>query len=342
MNKAQKRLLALVTIIVVLGLGLFVAKDAVRWGVDVVSGREFLGDGHGTTLVTILPGDTGEDVAKALVKTGVTASYSATYREILRTNASFYPGQYELSLGMASGAAVQRILSGDSRLEKKVLIKEGWRATQIFAALSKTYGVPLADFKAVKPSALDLPNSALNLDGYLFPATYSFTPGQSALSILKAMHERMQIELQKLGVSQAQEHDVLTLAALVQREGRSASDFAKMARVFINRIDAGMHLQSDATVSYGANSATVATTAEQRADDNPWNTYLHAGLPAGPISAPGSAAISAALNPAAGDWLYFCTINLETGETEFNATYSGHLRSVAKWQTWMAEHPGWK
>jgi UPF0755 protein len=152
----------------------------------------------------------------------------------------------------------------------------------------------------------------------------------------------MQIELHKLGVSQAQEHDVLTLAALVQREGRSASDFAKMARVFINRIDAGMHLQSDATVSYGANSATVATTAEQRADDNPWNTYLHAGLPAGPISAPGSAAISAALNPAAGDWLYFCTINLETGETEFNATYFGHLRSVAKWQTWMAEHPGWK
>jgi UPF0755 protein len=261
---------------------------------------------------------------------------------VLRENATFFPGQYKLSLQMSSGSAINALVGGNTRVEKRVLIKEGWRATQIFAALSSAYGVPMADFEAIKPSDLSLPESALNLDGYLFPATYSFTPGQSAISMLRSMHERMQIELDKLGISRSQEHRVLTLAALVQREGRSANDFAKMARVFLNRIDSGMLLQSDATVSYGANSATVATTAEQRANDNPWNTYLHAGLPAGPISAPGSAALVAALNPADGTWLYFCTVNLETGETEFNATYAGHLKSVAKWQAWMADHPEWK
>jgi UPF0755 protein len=341
MTKARRRLIALVAIILVAGVGLFAAKDTVRWAVDVVSGKEFLGDGHGSVTITILPGDTGVQVAQALVEAGVTASYPATYREVLRENATFYPGQYQLSLGMSSGSAISALTNGGNRVEKKVLIKEGWRASQIFAALSKAYNVPLADFESVSVGDLALPKDALNLDGYLFPATYSFTPGQSAVSMLRAMHERMVIELDKLGVSMAQQHDVLTMAALVQREGRSSKDFAKISRVFLNRIDAGMHLQSDATVSYGVNSKTVTTTAAQRADDNPWNTYLHAGLPAGPISAPGSAAISAALHPASGDWLYFCTVNLDTGETEFNATYSGHLKSVAKWQAWMAEHPGW-
>jgi UPF0755 protein len=342
MNKVQKRLVALLAIILAAGLGLYASKDTVRWGVDVISGQEFLGDGHGTALLTIQPGDAGESIARSLVEAGITASYSATYRELLRSNASFYPGQYELALGMASSSAVQKILSGDSRLEKKVLIKEGWRAPQIFEALSKAYGVPLGDFKKVSPKELELPKEALNLDGYLFPATYAFTPGQSAISMLRAMHERMVVELDRLGVPKNQVHQVLTMAGLIQREGRSADDFAKMARVFLNRIDLGMHLQSDATVSYGVNSMTVATTAAQRENNNPWNTYRSPGLPGGPISAPGSSAIAAALNPESGNWLYFCTINLQSGETEFNSTYSAHLRSVAKWQSWMAEHPEWK
>lgn len=333
--------IAIAGLLVLAGIA-FVAKDSVRWAIDVSIGAEYIGAGHGNATVVIQPGDTGEVVAQELVDAGVTASFGATYREILRHNVEFFPGAYELALGMGSGEAITAIVSGSARVETKVLIKEGWRASQIFATLSKTYDVPLADFEVVTPSDLGLPKAALNLDGYLFPATYVFTPKQSAKSMLGAMHQRMQQELDTLGVPAKSVHKILTMAALVQREGRNAEDFAKMARVFQNRIDAGMHLQSDATVSYGVNSKTVSTTAAQRADDNPWNTYLHSGLPAGPISAPGSAAIKAALNPADGAWLFFCTVNLETGETEFNETYAGHLVSVAKWQAWMAAHPDWK
>ena len=340
--KTRRRVVGLVLILAVLVGGGFVLKDPIRSVVDVITGAEYSGTGTSAVVITIHAGETGEDVAKTLVAAGVTKSFSPTYREILRRNAEFFPGQYQLKTEMSSASAIELLLTGGTRVETKVLIKEGWRASQIFKALSKTYGVALADFEAVTPSDLGLPSSAFNLDGYLFPATYAFVPGQSALSMLKAMHQRMQQELSDLGVSESKAHRVLTLAALVQREGRSSSDFSKMARVFLNRIDIGMHLQSDATVSYGVNSSTVSTTAAQRANDNPWNTYLHAGLPAGPISAPGRAAIEAALNPAAGDWLYFCTVNLETGETEFNATYAGHERSVAKWRAWMAANPGWK
>jgi cell division protein YceG involved in septum cleavage len=98
----------LVAIVLMAGIGLFAAKDTIRWGMDVVSGREFVGEGHGSALITIQPGDTGEQVAKALFEAGITASYSATYREILRENAAFFPGQYKLALGMSSGSAVAR------------------------------------------------------------------------------------------------------------------------------------------------------------------------------------------------------------------------------------------
>ncbi len=343
LSRARRRLISITVLVaIVLGGGGMLFKDSLRGLVDVMTGAEYSGSGSKNVVLTIHAGETGEDVARSLVAAGVTKSFSPTYREILRRNAEFFPGQYQMRTEMSSALAIELLLSGGSRVETKVLIKEGWRASQIFKALSKTYSVPVSEFEAVRPNDIGLPKSALNLDGYLFPATYAFVPGQSAESMLRAMHQRMLQELDDLGVKSSQAHRVLTLAALVQREGRSSSDFSKMARVFLNRIDIGMHLQSDATVSYGVNSTTVSTTAAQRANDNPWNTYLHAGLPAGPISAPGRAAIEAALNPANGEWLYFCTVNLETGETEFNETYAGHERSVAKWRAWMIANPGWE
>jgi UPF0755 protein len=102
-----------------------------------------------------------------------------------------------------------------------------------------------------------------------------------------------------------------------------------------------MHLQSDATVSYGSGGTTVTTTDAERADGNLYNTYVHAGLPVGPIGAPGETAIDAALHPADGTWLYFCAINLKTGETVFSTTLAEHGRAVKKWQQWMRENPGW-
>jgi UPF0755 protein len=134
---------------------------------------------------------------------------------------------------------------------------------------------------------------------------------------------------------------VLTLASIIQKEARLQQDFYKVSRVFLNRIDQGMRLQSDATVSYGSGGTTVTTTDAERAAKNGYNTYARDGLPIGPIGAPGATAIDAALHPATGTWLYFCAINLKTGETVFSTTYAEHAVAVKKWQQWMRENPGW-
>jgi UPF0755 protein len=338
----RRRITVIIAIVLILGLGVIASKDTVRSWYEITTGADFSGAGSAEVLVTISKGESGEQIAQSLVAAGVTASFAPTYRALLATDGLFYPGEYSLKLGMNSKLAVEALLDSANRVEKLALVKEGYRASQIFQVLHEKYGVPISELEAVRPSDLGLPSQALNLDGYLFPATYSFTSTDTALTMLQAMWQRMKQELDSLGVPEEKIHETLTLAGLVQREGRSADDFAKMARTFLNRVDVGMHLQSDATVSYGVNSKTVSTTAAQRADDNPWNTYKYSGLPAGPISAPGAAAIKAALDPASGNWLFFCTVNLETGETEFNETYAGHEVSVAKWQAWMRANPGWE
>jgi UPF0755 protein len=116
-----------------------------------------------------------------------------------------------------------------------------------------------------------------------------------------------------------------------------------VSRVFLNRLAIGMLLQSDATVAYGTgHTNTVTTTNAERADaSNPYNTYVHPGLPPGPISNPGDLAINAALHPADGPWLYFVTWNLKTGETIFSTTIAEHNAAVAKWQQWMKDNPGY-
>jgi UPF0755 protein len=338
----SRRITVAIAFILILGLGAIASKDTLRSWYEISTGADYSGEGSAEVLVTISKGESGEQIANSLVAAGVTASFAPTYRALLATDGLFYPGDYRLKTGMNSKIAVEALLDSGNRIETRALIKEGYRASQIFQVLSETYGIPVSEFEAIEPSDLGLPSKAINLDGYLFPATYSFSSTDTPLDMLQAMWLRTKQELDALGVPEENIHETLTLAGLIQREGRSSDDFAKMARTFLNRVEVGMHLQSDATVSYGVNSKTVSTTAAQRANDNPWNTYKYPGLPAGPISAPGAAAIKAALQPASGDWLFFCTVNLETGETEFNATYAGHKASVAKWQAWMRANPGWE
>jgi UPF0755 protein len=155
------------------------------------------------------------------------------------------------------------------------------------------------------------------------------------------MVDRTEAELAQYGIALKDSLDVINLAALIQKEARLTQDFFKVSRVFQNRLDIGMLLQSDATVTYGTNGKTVTTTDAQRADRNPYNTYLFSGLPGGPISNPGELAIEAALRPADGDWLYFVTVNLKTGETKFSVTLAEHERAAQEFYAWLRENPEW-
>lgn len=346
MTKFARRRLALVIAIALIIVGVvgYANRSAIRSGVEQLLGNDYSGNGYSSVLVEINPGDTGEDIAKSLVDMGVVKNFRTIYKLILKDDPKFYPGTYKLRLHMSSQAALDALLDPNGSVTNRILIKEGLRANLILDKLSAETGIPRSEFSAAakQRDAIGLPKDAVSIEGYLFPATYTFSPKATAVSILKTMITRMQEELDKFGVSDADRHRVLTLASVIQKEARQEPDFYKVSRVFLNRIKAGMHLQSDATVSYGANSNTVSTTAAQRADTNGFNTYVHAGLPIGPISSPGAVAIDAALHPSSGSWLFFCAINLETGETVFSTTYAEHQKAVALWRAWMKEHPGYE
>jgi UPF0755 protein len=153
------------------------------------------------------------------------------------------------------------------------------------------------------------------------------------------MVDEVKSRLSDAGIPEEDWHATLTLASIVQREARFEDDFYKASRVFTNRLDIGMPLQSDATVTYWTGKYdSVSTTDADRADEsNPYNTYVRTGLPIGPISLPGELAIVAAVSPAEGDWLYFVSVDLRTGETIFSETYAEHLRAVDIWLSWCRE-----
>jgi UPF0755 protein len=146
-----------------------------------------------------------------------------------------------------------------------------------------------------------------------------------------AQQARLKARARQLGYTPA---EVMVVASLVESEASRDQDRAKVARVIYNRLEGdetnGL-LQLDATVNYAhGRNLGARTTSTHREIDSPYNTYVTPGLPPTPIEAPGDAAIEAAANPAQGDWYYYVTVNLRTGETKFAKTYPQHLRHKAE------------
>lgn len=303
--------------------------------------NDFEGSGNGTEiLIVVRPGDIGEDVARTLQLEGVTMSFTAFY-DLLLADPSIvlFPGTYPLQGEMSAQAALDVLRDSANRITASVTIPEGTTITDALGLLALGTELPLEDFEAaaVDPTVFGIPAEAPSLEGYLFPATYEFEPGLSAEQVIQQLVDEMFARLDARGVAIEDRHRVLTLAGLVQREaGPNAEDFGKIARVFVNRLEAGWRLESDATVAYGTgNFSTVWTTDAERADaSNPYNTYANDGLPVGPIGLPGEVAIDAAITPTPGSWFFFVPINLKTGETVFSETVAQHEAAAAQLRQW--------
>ena len=306
---------------------------------------DYTTSGNGTeALVVIKAGDIGSDIAKTLHEAGVTMTSEAFYKLLLGTDPAptFQPGTYALQKEMSAKSALAALQDPTTHVTSKVAIPEGKTLPQVLKLLSEGTGIELTELEAASTdlAGLGVPTTEVSLEGWLFPATYTFDPGLPAHDVLQVLVNRMVQSLDAAGVPVDDRHRVLTLAALIQKEGGSAEDFYKVSRVFTNRIDMGMLLQSDATVSYGSGGTSISTTGAERSDSsNPYNTYVHPGLPVGPIAAPGDDAINAALNPVDGPWVYFVLINGETGETTFSTTLAEHNAAVKVWQAWLRAHP---
>lgn len=307
------------------------------------------GQATGEARVTIVSGDTGESVSPKLFEAGVTKASNSLYTYMVDNSVAFtfQPGVYKLQQQMTSEAVLAALRDPASRLDYSVQLREGLTLQQSLDLISEQLSIPRADLDAAAadPSQYGVP--AATLEGWIFPATYDFDEGVTAQQVLERMVQRTVQSLDTAGVPESDRERILIVASIIEREARNPDDFYKVSRVIENRLQPSNQetfgkLEMDSTVQYGADElgrGSVSTSTEARNNDNPWNTYIYPGLPVGPISNPGDLAIDAAMKPADGPWLYFVTVNLDTGETVFTSTYSEHQTAVAQWQAWCAANP---
>ena len=305
---------------------------------------DYPGPGTGSVSVRIPPGASGRDIATILQEDGVVKTANAYLKAAAENpnSASIQPGTYGLKKQMTGQAAVQALLDPATRLVKKLTIPEGSRLKDILAKLVSDAGFSRAAVLAATKdtAALDLPASAKgNLEGYLSPSTYDVEPDTTAEDLLRQMVDATTNQLDELGVKAADQHRVLTLASLVQAEGRHPQDMGKIARVLDNRLARKQPLQLDTTVHYALGKFTVATSEADTRVRSPYNTYIHAGLPPGPIGSPGLVALKAALNPTPGPWMYFVATDPTAGTTEFAVTAQQFQQLKAKYEVWQRAHP---
>jgi len=353
-RRGRRAAIWLISTIVILGLlggGAYFAWTTFQPQVQALiaklhpSPTDWTGDGTGTVDVTIKEGDTGSSISTALATAGVTRTPDVFYQLLLHTSPEpvFQPGVYRLRQRMSAASALALLQNPTSRLAHTLLIREGdTEATALKNAATAT-GVPLAQLQAAakNPAVYGLPSQAKTLEGFLYPATYTFDPGVTAQQVITTLVNRAKQQFSTLGISDAQLWNTVILASIVQKEaGPNPADLPLIAGVFHNRLAVGMPLQSDATVMYGTGkTGSVWTSDADRANaSNPYNTYIHTGLTPGPIGNPGSAALSAAMHPQ-GDYLYFTAVNLKTGESAFAKTQAQQNANVAKLQAWC-QQPG--
>lgn len=339
----------------ILAVGLVGGAAFVVWSVvgDVFSGNgsggatveDYPGPGSGEVQVTVAAGDTGGAIGQTLHEAGVVATVKA-FTSAYATNpaaTSIQPGTYGLLLEMKAGDAVNALLDQANRVSSRVTIPEGYNASQIYQRIYEVTTIPVDDLRAAAadPAAIGLPAEANgNVEGWLFPATYEVEPGASAASVLAQMVSRTTALLTDKGVPQDQWETVLNKASIVEREAKLDEDRPKVARAIQNRLDIEMALQIDAVVAYGlgisGTELTTAQTSQAQPPYDPFNVYKVTGLPPTPIASPGETSIDAVLNPADGPWLFWVTVNLDTGETKFSEKYDEHQEYVNELRAWQA------
>jgi len=241
-------------------------------------------------------------------------------------------GRYELPEG-ASNLEILHILARGKPLNVRVTIPEGVTARRVAAILAKRVEMDSAAFmQVVHDSAFAhrLGIAANSLEGYLFPETYSFYWGMQPQSVAKAMVQEFWRQLPDSAEKRAKEmgmtlHEIVTLASLVEGEAMVDSERAIIAGVYINRLRRGMRLQADPTIQYIIPDGPRRLLHKDLQIDSPYNTYLYAGLPPGPINNPGRKSIVAALYPRDVPYLYF--VARGDGSHVFSVTMNQHVQA---------------
>jgi UPF0755 protein len=294
------------------------------------------GQPHGAATRVIIPrGASFAQAADSLARTGLIGSprMFRLYGRVTGGDRNIKPGTYLLKHGTPWKDIVSA-LNGGHGLVNTITIPEGYTLLQITPLLARTLRVPMDSVQAaVRDTALlarlDIPNPTL--EGYVFPDTYAFPVGTTARQAVREMvysfERRWKPEWDSSLVDlKINRNDLVTMASIVEREARLPEERPVIAAVYYNRLRKGMLLQADPTIQYALGHHVGRVLYKDLEIASPYNTYIHKGLPPGPVASPGVASLAAAANPANVPYLYF--VASKDGHHEFRMTLEEHTSAI--------------
>jgi UPF0755 protein len=246
-------------------------------------------------------------------------------------------GNYEFAAGITLPGLLDRLTQGEVT-QVALTVVEGSTFNELRAALAADPQI-MTTAPALPDAELMQKIGAPGLapEGWFFPDTYFFAAGSSDVALLSRAHKLMRARLDSAwakrvpGLPLKDSYEALILASIIEKETGRATDRPLIASVFVNRLRAGMRLQTDPTVIYGLGARFDGNLRKRDLDtDTPYNTYTRDGLPPTPIALPGQAALDAATNPPPSSYLYF--VARGDGASEFSTNLADHNRAVAKFQ----------
>lgn len=251
-------------------------------------------------------------------------------------------GEYDLATGMPYDLAIAALTAGPPLETVSVPIPEGFTVKQIAARFAERAGIPYEELLALVTSgapefAAEHPYLAdafhNSLEGFLFPATYEVKEGATARDVVEMMLDHFDAQIAGVDLSFAGSRglgltEVVIIASVLEREAQRPEEFPLVSSVIYNRLAIPMRLQLCATVLYTMEEGKTSVTEADTRVESPYNTYLHDGLPVGPISNPGMAALTAAANPADTKYLYYVLTGADGSQT-FTETYAEFLKAKA-------------
>jgi UPF0755 protein len=309
-------------------------------GTVVWVNRHLTGSGGAAVTVTVPSGAGHATLAKVLTQAGVVED-AWLFRHYLDYRGTDPPagGQYAFHHHEGYRAALRDLSTGPKVVQLRLTIPEGYDLQQTAAAVGKLQGMSAQRFLAAASSqqirSRYQPGNVTSLEGFVFPDTYFVDVGETEAQLLQTMVDRFDqvadaitLATPSTGLTPFQ---TVVAASLIEKEAKVPQDRAKIARVILNRLNAHMRLQIDATVEYALGVHKAKLLDSDLAVNSPYNTYKIDGLPPGPIASPGKASLLAALNPAPGTWLYYVLISPD-GEHGFATTPAEFNKLLAEAQ----------
>jgi len=294
----------------------------------------------GDSIILEIPQGSGTAQIASILKENNLIKSTFVFRlkaKLERTDSKFKAGTYKFSPSMTMKEIMSVIVKGES-VGQTFQIIEGLSIKQIAASLDKQGIVKADDFMAeAKNGSFDypfmkyLPEGANRLEGFLFPNQYEAPLDASAHQIIDIMLNQFNKVFPESDYAKAKNlgydvYDVVTVASLIEREVREDQERPLVASVVYNRLSKGMKLEFCSTIQYILGEPQAILSIADTKIQSPYNTYLHDGLPPGPICSPGEAAIKAALHPAQTDYIYFVLKSGDSTTHNFSSSYAQFLK----------------